>query len=47
MDTKQAFRSNPDDDEAAVCSRTERVLLHLVLATGYAFLGFFGWLLTL
>ena len=47
MDTKQASLSDPDDGEAAVSSRTERVLLHLVLATGYAFLGFFGWLLTL
>ncbi len=25
----------------------ERVLLHLTLVAGYAFLGFFGWLLTL
>ena len=47
MDTKRAFLGDPDDGEAAVYSRTERALLHLLLATGYAFLGFFGWLLTL
>jgi hypothetical protein len=33
--------------EAEFSSRTERLLLYLVLATGYGFLGFFGWLLTL
>ena len=47
MGIKRAFVSDPDEGEAAVYSRSERVLLHLVLATGYAFLGFFGWLLTL
>ena len=26
---------------------TERLLLYLTLGAGYAFLGFFGWLLTL
>lgn len=46
MDTQQASLGDPDDGEA-ISSHTERVLLHLVLAAGYAFLGFFGWLLTL
>ena len=30
-----------------VSSVTERLLLYLVLGAGYAFLGFFGWVLTL
>jgi hypothetical protein len=47
MDTNRAFPSNADDSDAAVYSGTERFLLHLILAAGYAFLGFFGWLLTL
>jgi hypothetical protein len=48
MDTNRAFLSDVDDsDAAAVYSGTERFLLHLILAAGYAFLGFFGWLLTL
>ena len=28
-------------------SSMERLLLYVILAAGYAFLGFFGWLLTL
>lgn len=28
-------------------SNTERLLLYLTLGAGYAFLGFFGWLMTL
>lgn len=47
MDTHRAFISDTDDTAAAVYSGTERLLLHLILAAGYAFLGFFGWLLTL
>lgn len=47
MDTNRAFLSDADDSDAAVYSGTERFLLHLILAAGYAFLAFFGWLLTL
>jgi hypothetical protein len=47
MHTHRALVSDADDTAAAVYSGTERLLLHLILAAGYAFLGFFGWLLTL
>jgi len=47
MDTNRAFLGDADDSDAAVYSGTERLLLHLILAAGYAFLAFFGWLLTL
>lgn len=41
-----------DNEEAAhygevAGSSMERLLLYVMLAAGYAFLGFFGWLLTL
>ena len=34
-------------DTQAANALTERLLLYVILATGYTFLGFFGWLLTL
>jgi hypothetical protein len=36
-----------DTDQAVLYSGRERILLYLILAAGYAFLAFFGWLLTL
>lgn len=33
--------------EPAIPAAVDRLLLHATLAAGYAFLGFFGWLLTL
>jgi hypothetical protein len=47
MNTSQATSTSPDACDAAFSSVADRVLLHLTLAAGYAFLGFFGWLLTL
>jgi hypothetical protein len=34
-------------EETGLSSAADRLLLRLTLLTGYAFLGFFGWLLTL
>ena len=34
-------------ETTGISSATDRLLLRLTLLTGYAFLGFFGWLLTL
>jgi len=47
MTTRQATSSDTDACDAAFSSLADRILLHLTLAAGYAFLGFFGWLLTL
>jgi hypothetical protein len=33
--------------QAPFSSTADRILLHVTLAAGYAFLAFFGWLLTL
>jgi len=47
MNPSQATSNEADPYAAAFSSVADRVLLHLTLAAGYAFLGFFGWLLTL
>jgi hypothetical protein len=47
MNTNQAALNDADPHNAAVSSAMDRILLHLTLVVGYAFLGFFGWLLTL
>jgi hypothetical protein len=35
------------DGQPQIPAAVDRLLLHATLAAGYAFLGFFGWLLTL
>jgi hypothetical protein len=47
MNSSQATSSEADPYAAAFSCVADRILLHLTLAVGYAFLGFFGWLLTL
>jgi hypothetical protein len=47
MNSSQATSNDADHYEVALSPLMERILLHLTLAAGYAFLGFFGWLLTL
>lgn len=47
MNSNQAHLTEAEAGDAVFCSVGDRVLLHLTLIAGYAFLGFFGWLLTL
>jgi hypothetical protein len=47
MNSNQATSSETESCAGAFSSVGDRILLHAMLAAGYAFLGFFGWLLTL
>ena len=47
MNSHQAMMHEAGADELGCSSAVDRMLLRLTVAAGYAFLGFFGWLLTL
>ena len=47
MRSDHAVLHDADADNPGCSSAADRMLLRLTVATGYAFLGFFGWLLTL
>jgi hypothetical protein len=47
MNPNPAHLTEAHAGDAVFCSAADRILLHLILIAGYAFLGFFGWLLTL
>jgi hypothetical protein len=47
MNSDQAMMHDAGADDLGCSSALDRMLLRLTVATGYAFLGFFGWLLTL
>lgn len=46
MKSLQAHTEEPAHPGELAGSSMERLLLYAILGAGYAFLGFFGWLLT-